>query len=134
VPSLVTTEVALNDGYGRSKDAQANLDTTVAMAALDFSSFYLPDGLFQRLVGVCVAHSNSDQFVSYDPELGQSTALVWFGDCAVSLRCLKADQRIVLGFSIATASGEHAAAPNHLSSIQVSSATCKYDYFSRVFE
>jgi GTPase SAR1 family protein len=119
VPSVVTGTVVLDDGgvsprrrlsSGRLLDLTnagvAEVPTTSgAVAALDFSEFYLPSGLFPRLVAQCVFASS--EFASKAPALGVDTALVWFGECAVSLRCVMAEEHIVIGFSDTHKAAQH---------------------------
>jgi hypothetical protein len=109
VPSVVTGTVVLDDGRllrRLSNFRSAEVPTTSgAVAALDFSEFYLPSGLFPRLVAQCVFASS--EFASKAPALGVNTALVWFGDCAVSLRCVMAEERILVGFSDTHKAAQH---------------------------
>jgi GTPase SAR1 family protein len=106
VPSVVTGAVVLDDGVVSPRAADVPI-TSSAVAALDFSEFYLPSGLFPRLVAQCVLASS--EFASKAPALGVDTALVWFGGCAVSLRCVMAEERIVVGFSDTHRAAEHLA-------------------------
>jgi hypothetical protein len=111
VPSVVSTSVSVRDGYlepitTEAEDDEADVipDTSAALAAFDFSEFFLPDGLFQRLVAQCVSESLSSS--RRRPMIGTTAALLWFGDCAVSLRWVKNENRIVVGFSLSSAAYE----------------------------
>jgi hypothetical protein len=104
VPSVVTGTVVLDDGVVSPRAADVPIASS-AVAALDFSEFYLPSGLFPRLVAQCVFASS--EFASKAPALGVDTALVWFGDCAVSLRCVMAEERILVGFCDTHKAAQH---------------------------
>mmetsp|Transcript_1974 Transcript_1974/g.2537 ORF Transcript_1974/g.2537 Transcript_1974/m.2537 type:complete len:184 (+) Transcript_1974:402-953(+) len=59
--------------------------TNVHRCSFDFSSSWLPNGVLQRLVCLCVAHS-ANQKGSQRPKLDQSNCKVWFGSDEVGLQ------------------------------------------------
>jgi hypothetical protein len=109
VPAVVTREIQLCDGMGgvgQGDCVDSVPDTSVAVAALDFSSFWLPDGMFQRLIALCVETSVGSATTANRAQeaiVGATTALVWLNGCAVSLRWVKSEDRIVVGFSVSAA-------------------------------
>uniref|UniRef100_A0A6S8E7N8 non-specific serine/threonine protein kinase n=1 Tax=Aplanochytrium stocchinoi TaxID=215587 RepID=A0A6S8E7N8_9STRA len=76
VPSLLHEQKNTN---------QNQKPTNVHRCSFDFSSSWLPNGVFQRLVCLCVAHS-ANQKGSQRPKLDQSNCKVWFGSDEVGLQ------------------------------------------------
>jgi hypothetical protein len=68
----------------------------------DFEEFYLPNGLFERLVCQAVSFSYGEAPNVCDPELAKNAALLSFGSAVFEIRAVPTQRRIVVSTFVAS--------------------------------